>query len=226
MATKSSNKVTPTDLNRDIPTVDDRELNRDIAVDSSVDRHDELATPGIDVKERDRNPDAITGAPGSHPVGTGIGAAAGGTAGTIGGIAAAAAIGATAGSAAAPLVGTAIGGAIGAVVGAVAGGYAGKGVAEAINPTVEEDYWRDEHRTRPYYDPSYSYDADYRPAYRAAVESYNVTPTRSYEESEAELRERWERERGDSRLDWPRASQAMRDVYERDRNPTTPPQPD
>jgi len=40
------------------------------------------------------------------------------------------------------------------------------------------------------------------------------------------LRARWERERGGSRLDWQHASQAMRDVYERDRNPTTPPNSD
>ena len=73
-------------------------------------------------KNRDANPDPITGAPGSHPVGTGIGAAAGGAAGVAGGMAAGAAAG-TAG--AGP-----IGGAVGAAVGAVVGGLAGKGVAE------------------------------------------------------------------------------------------------
>src|SRR4051812_26680344 len=68
---------------------------------------------------RDANADPITGAPGAHPVGTGIGAAAGG-------IAAGAAIGTVAGP---------IGTAIGAAVGAVVGGLAGKGVAERIDPT-------------------------------------------------------------------------------------------
>lgn len=219
MATKSSNKVTPADPNRDIPTVDDREvMNRDLTGNPDANRHD--------TKERDTNPDAITGAPGSHPVGTGIGAAAGGAAGTVGGIAAAAAVGATAGSAAAPGLGTAIGGAIGAVVGAVAGGYAGKAIAEAIDPTAEDAYWRDEHRNRGYYDANYDYDTDYGPAYRTAVDSYNTSPGKSYAEAEAELRERWNRDRGQSRLDWSHASQAMRDVYERDRNPTTPPNPD
>src|SRR3982751_4572243 len=66
---------------------------------------------------RDSNPDPITGAPGSHPIGTGIGAAGGG-------IAAGAAIGSFAGP---------VGTVIGAVVGAVAGGLAGKGVAEMID---------------------------------------------------------------------------------------------
>ena len=64
------------------------------------------------------NPDPLSGAAGSHPVGTSIGAA--------GGAAAGASIGAVAGP---------IGAAVGTVVGAVAGGLAGKGAAEAINPT-------------------------------------------------------------------------------------------
>jgi hypothetical protein len=64
------------------------------------------------------NPDPLSGAAGSHPVGTGIGAA--------GGAAAGASIGAVAGP---------VGAAVGTLVGAVAGGLAGKGAAEAINPT-------------------------------------------------------------------------------------------
>ena len=58
---------------------------------------------------RDENRDPITGAPGSHPVGTGLGAAAGGMA-----------AGAAAGTVAGP-VGTAVGAAVGAVVGGLAG---------------------------------------------------------------------------------------------------------
>lgn len=65
------------------------------------------------------NRDPISGAPGAHPVGTGLGAAAGG-------VAAGAAVGAIAGP---------VGMAVGAGVGAVAGGLAGKGVAEAVDPT-------------------------------------------------------------------------------------------
>lgn len=75
--------------------------------------------------DADANRDPITGAPGAHPVGTGIGAA--------GGAAAGAAIGA---------IGGPIGAAVGLVAGAVAGGLAGKGVAEKMDPTVEEAYWR------------------------------------------------------------------------------------
>jgi len=64
------------------------------------------------------NPDPLSGAAGSHPIGTSIGAA--------GGAAAGASIGAVAGP---------VGAAVGTLVGAVAGGLAGKGAAEAINPT-------------------------------------------------------------------------------------------
>ncbi len=62
-----------------------------------------------------RNPDPITHAPGSHPVGTGIGAVAGGAAGVAGAVAAGAAIGSPAGP-----------------VGAVVRRLPGKGVAESF----------------------------------------------------------------------------------------------
>lgn len=66
------------------------------------------------------NLDPITGAPGAHPVGTGVGAVAGGVA-----------AGAAAGTVAGP-----VGTAVGAAVGAVAGGLAGKKVAEKERPTA------------------------------------------------------------------------------------------
>ena len=94
----------------------------------------------------DENRDPITGAPGSHPIGTGVGATGGGVAGM--------AAGAAIGTAVAPGVGTVIGGVAGAVAGGVGGGYAGKAAAEAVNPTDETAYWRDNFRTRPYYESS------------------------------------------------------------------------
>src|SRR5215212_4344821 len=103
----------------------------------------------MDTTKTDANRDPITGAPGSHPVGTGVGAA-------VGGIAA----GAAAGSVAGP-VGTVVGAAVGAVV----GGLAGKGVAESIDPTAEDNYWRDNFRNRSYIESDTSYD-EWAPAYR------------------------------------------------------------
>jgi hypothetical protein len=162
-------------------------------------------------KERDRNPDAITGAPGSHPVGTGIGAAAAGAAGTAAGAAAGAAIG----TGAAPGIGTVIGGVVGAIVGSVAGGYAGKGIAEAIDPTVEDAYWRNEYRNRKYYDSSMDYESDFAPAYRYGWESYSVYGHRPIDEANDDLRSGWDKSRGKSRLEWDRAQHAVRDAWDR-----------
>ena len=71
---------------------------------------------------QDMNRDPITGAPGSHPLGTGVGATGGALAG--------AAIGSIFGP-----IGTLVGGAIGAA----GGGAAGHSVAERVDPTAD---WR------------------------------------------------------------------------------------
>ena len=112
------------------------------------------------VREGSANLDPISGAPGAHPIGTGVGAVLGG-----------AAAGAATGTVAGP-VGTVIGAAVGAII----GGLAGKGVAEAVDPTVEEAYWRDNFSSRPYVDSSASYD-DYGPAYGYGVDSFGKTKT-------------------------------------------------
>lgn len=99
--------------------------------------------------EPDRNPDPITGAPGSHPAGVGIGGASGGATG--------AAIG---------MIGGPIGAVIGAIAGTVVGGYVGKGIGEKVDPTEDDTYWREQHKSRPYYKETHDYDNDLAPAYR------------------------------------------------------------
>jgi hypothetical protein len=151
-----------------------------------------------DQRGTDRNPDPITGAPGSHPVGTGVGAVGGGAAG--------AAIGAAAGPA-----GALVGGAIGAVV----GGLAGKGVAEKMDPTVEDTYWRNNYKTRPYVGADESYDT-YAPAYRYGWESRSLHEgNRRWEDVETDLGRDWESRRGTSGLSWDRAKLATRDAWHR-----------
>jgi uncharacterized protein YcfJ len=122
-------------------------------------------------RERDTNPDPITGEPGAHPVGTGIGAAAAGATG--------AAIGSVAGP---------FGTAIGAIVGAVAGGYAGKGIAEVIDPSAEDTYWRENHRNQPFAEDE-PYD-DYAPAYRQGYMGFREGQT--FADREADLRMEYE----------------------------------
>jgi uncharacterized protein (TIGR02271 family) len=149
---------------------------------------------------RDTNPDPITGAPGSHPVGTGVGAVAGG-----------AAAGAAAGTVAGP-----VGTAVGAAVGAVAGGLAGKAVAENIDPTAEDAYWRENYKTRPYFSKEYDY-TTYAPAYRMGWESRSTSKYKTFDEAEPELRTRWEREHASTRggLAWDKARLASRDAWDR-----------
>ncbi len=149
-------------------------------------------------KGRDANRDPITGAPGAHPVGTGLGAA-------LGGVAAGAATGAVAGP-----VGTLVGAAVGAVV----GGLAGKGVAEAIDPTAEDTYWRESYKERQYVDNTATYD-DYGPAYRYGVDAYQRWPDRKYDDLETDLSRDWDNVKGESKLSWERAKHATKDAWHR-----------
>lgn len=153
------------------------------------------------VRKADANRDPITGAPGAHPVGTGVGAASAGAAG--------AAIGTA--------VGGPVGGAVGAVVGAVAGGLAGKGAAEAVNPTVESGYWRDNYSTQPWVERNYRYE-DYEPAFRTGWEGYSRygSSGRTYDQLENDLRSDYERNAsGKTRLEWEKAKSATRAAWHR-----------
>ena len=159
----------------------------------------------LNKKDKSRNPDPITGAPGSHPVGTGIGAAIGG----------AAAAGAIAGTAAGP-VGTAVGAAVGAVV----GGLAGKGIAEKVDPTREDAYWRENHarqgwsKGRPY--------EDFRPAYRVGYEGYakHSGVGATFEDREEELRRQYEA--ANPKLAWNDARPATYAAWQKFNQPVPP----
>lgn len=149
-------------------------------------------------RDKDANRDPLSGAPGAHPVGTGLGAAAGGLA-----------AGAAAGTVAGP-----VGTLVGAVAGAVIGGLAGKGVAEMIDPTAEEAYWRENYASRPYVTSGATFD-DYGPAYRYGVDSFGRYDGRTFEEAEPELMRDWDRAKGTSRLTWDNAKHATRDSWQR-----------
>jgi hypothetical protein len=158
-----------------------------------------MSTIDLDKNRRkDANLDPLSGAPGAHPVGTGLGAAAGGVA-----------AGALAGSVVGP-----VGTLVGAAVGAIAGGLAGKGIAEMIDPTAEEAYWRDNYAARPYVTEGASFD-DYGPAYRYGVDTYARYGDRPFTAAEPDLMRDWEGARGSSTLTWERAKHATRDSWER-----------
>ncbi len=145
----------------------------------------------------DMNRDPISGAPGAHPIGTGLGATAG------------AAAGAAVGTAGGP-VGTIIGGAIGAI----AGGLAGKAGGEAANPTGEAEYWQQTHDTQPYASSDYSY-TDYAPAYELGYNSRGRYQSQSFDQVQSEMRSEWERNRGGSPLSWEQAMPATRAAWHR-----------
>jgi len=170
-----------------------------MSVDNRSIRHNET-------REELRNEDAITGAKGSHPVGSGVGAALGG-----------AATGAAAGLVAGP-----IGTVAGAVIGGVAGGLAGKAVAESYDPTVEDAYWREEFSNRPYHNDAYQYD-EYRTAYQAGWETYDADANHDLETREAIARGRWENEGGAESMTWNDARPAAMDAYDRVHNHTVKP---
>jgi hypothetical protein len=153
--------------------------------------------------ETHENRDPITGAPGAHPVGTGVGAASAGAAGAA--------------------IGTAVGGPIGAgigiVAGAIIGGLAGKGVAEGIDPTAEDAYWRENYRNRDYVDREATYE-EYQPAYRVGYEGYGRYRGQRYEEVEPNLQRDYETTAGESSLEWDKARHATRDAWERLDRPT------
>jgi hypothetical protein len=146
----------------------------------------------------EENRDPISGAPGAHPIGTGVGAALGGAA---------------AGAAAGTVVGP-VGTVVGAAVGAIVGGLAGKGVAEAIDPTREMQYWRENYQARPYANNATAFD-EYAPAYGYGVAAYEKYPGRSFDDVDSELSRDWDAARGKSTLDWDRARFASRDAWDR-----------
>lgn len=149
----------------------------------------------LNKKDKSRNSDPITGAPGSHPIGTGIGAAVGG----------AAAAGAAAGMAAGP-----VGSIVGAAAGAIVGGLAGKGVAEKIDPTREDAYWR-EHHARQGWAKGRAYE-DFQPAYRVGYEGYaHHGGVGTFDDREDELRQKYES--GRPKLAWEDAKHATRAAW-------------
>ena len=146
---------------------------------------------------RDMNRDPISGAPGAHPIGTGLGATGGAMAG--------AAIGSVGGP-----VGTVVGGAIGAVV----GGLGGKAAGEAVNPTAENDYWQKTYENEPYRKAEYGYE-DYAPAYQLGYSNQSKYAGQSFDQAEPQLRSEWDQTKGNSRLAWDDAKQASRAAWHR-----------
>lgn len=156
----------------------------------------QMAEQGTLNRDHIRN-DVMDGESGAEIAGTGVGAATGAAAG--------AGIGALAGP---------LGMAAGAAIGAVVGGIAGSSATETITPNTEDDYWRAHFANRPSDAKGHSYDEDYAVAYRLGYEGRNFYKT-TFEDNEADLKQDWERLKGNSRLTWEQAKTAMRAAWDR-----------
>jgi len=148
--------------------------------------------------EKDLNRDPISGAPGSHPLGTGAGAAGAGVAGAVAGMA----------------VGGPVGSVVGAAVGSIAGGLAGKGLAEAANPTAEEEHWKSSYDSEPYYTKGKSYEY-YAPGYRAGWEGRDRHEGRSFDDAETDLTADYNQTRTKMDPDWDEIKPAARAAWNR-----------
>jgi hypothetical protein len=145
-----------------------------------------------------RNPDPITGAPGAHPIETGIAAA-------VAGAACGLAVGAFAGPVAA---------AIGAAAGGVAGGYAGKGIGELIDPTTEDNWLRDHFDSFTYRDEDETFET-YEPAYRYGGQVEAKYGDAGWDAIMDDVEKDWAQSEGYPGMKWPKASPAVKDSYER-----------
>jgi hypothetical protein len=148
------------------------------------------------------NPDAITGAPKSHPGATGIG--------SVSGAATGAALGA---------IGGPVGALIGGVAGAIVGGGVGHTAGEAHDPS-DAAYWRDEYKNRPYFDRGVNYDRDVAPAYQFGgslheAQSAGAVTQGAFESVEDRARQNWEKSRGTSSMSYDQARGPIRDAYTR-----------
>ena len=151
------------------------------------------------INNSDLNRDPITGEPGSHPIGTAVGG--------MGGAAAGAAIGA---------IGGPLGMLIGGAIGAIAGGAAGHAAGEAIDPTIEDTYWNDTYSQTTYYRDGYDYTTDYQPAYAVGYANRAKYPAgTTFDSVESDLERSWHEVKGNSRLAWQDAKEAIRDGWDR-----------
>jgi hypothetical protein len=75
-------------------------------------------------------------------------------------------------------------------------------------------YWREQFPEEPYYAEGEHYE-DYEPAFLAGHEARVRNFEQAYEQVEAELRQRWEADKGSDSLAWSKARHAVRRAWER-----------
>ena len=83
-----------------------------------------------------------------------------------------------------------------------------------IDYDAELAYWRERYTDEPYYQPGYTFEY-YEIAYRVGAAGRQRHSGRRFEDVEAELRDEYERSRGNSPLTWDQGRGAVRAAWHR-----------
>jgi len=94
----------------------------------------------------------------------------------------------------------------------VIGAKAGDTIAEVINPTQYTEHFHREYRNTPYYASDRDWE-DYEPAYKYGYTTYGQYKGQRFEDVEDTLERDWATTRGNSRLAWSDARNAVRDGW-------------
>ena len=113
---------------------------------------------------------------------------------------------------AAKMAGRLAGGAAGAAAGAAAA--LRKAAPPNVDAGLEEAYWREHYAGEPYFDAIYTFE-DYLPAFRTGWEGRAKYAGRSVEDVERDLKADFHWNRGQSRLLWGQAREAVRAAWGR-----------
>jgi hypothetical protein len=86
--------------------------------------------------------------------------------------------------------------------------------ARRINPDTEDAYWQSQYQNENYYEAGSKYD-DYRSAYRTGYEGYGRYGDRKFDEVENDLRNDWERAKGNTQMAGDKAKHAVKAAWHR-----------
>jgi hypothetical protein len=95
----------------------------------------------------------------------------------------------------------------------VAVGLTGRSAPRKVDAANEELYWREHFAAEPYYDGNFGFE-DYLPAWRTGWEGRAKYAPRSFEAAERDLQADFHWNRGQSRLRWEEARQAVHAAWD------------
>jgi len=73
-----------------------------------------------------------------------------------------------------------------------------------IDNTTEDSYWQSQYQNENYYEAGSKYD-DYQGAYRTGYEGYGRYDGKTFDQAENDLKNDWERAKGNTQMAWDKA---------------------